>query len=224
MSFNRKLSEQDEIILKRAALEVGDGQTVNLGIGLPTLLPVYLPQGLRVMFHSENGFLGMGKPAANGTPDDDIIDAGGRACHLIPGAACFDSVMSFTIVRGGKLDLVVLGAFEISSYGDLANWIIPGKLTPGMGGGMEIAQKAKRVMVVTSHMDKNGKPKFVGKCSLPLTAHGCVDTLVTERAVFRRKAGHLTLSSINSGHTIQSALEGLDFDVPVQDGLEAWAA
>ncbi|TAL31979.1 MAG: 3-oxoacid CoA-transferase subunit B [Alphaproteobacteria bacterium] len=224
MSFNRKLSEQDEIILKRAALEVSDGQTVNLGIGLPTLLPVYLPKGVRVMFHSENGFLGMGKPVPGGTPDDNVIDAGGRSCQLVPGASCFDSVLSFTIVRSGRLDLVVLGAFEVSSAGDLANWMIPGKLTPGMGGGMEIAQKAKRVMIVTSHMDKQGRPKIVKKCSLPLTAPGCVDTLVTERAVFRRRDGRLMLSSINPGHTLKSALEGLDFDVPVQDGLEAWAA
>jgi 3-oxoacid CoA-transferase B subunit len=220
----RKLSEQDEIILKRAALEVPDGETVNLGIGLPTLLPVYLPAGVRVMFHSENGFLGMGKPIPGGTPDDNIIDAGGRACALVPGAACFDSVMSFTIVRGGRLGLVVLGAFEVSSAGDLANWTIPGKSTPGMGGGMEIAQKAKRVMVVTSHFDKQGKPKFVKQCSLPLTAPSCVDTLVTERAVFRRRDGRMVLSSVNPGHTQKSALEGLDFDVPVQSELEAWAA
>lgn len=222
MSFNRKLSEQDEIILKRSALEVDDGQTVNLGIGLPTLLPVYLPPSVQVMFHSENGFLGMGKPIEGGTPDDNVIDAGGRACNLVEGASCFDSVMSFTIVRGGKLDLVVLGAFEVSLAGDLANWIIPGKLTPGMGGGMEIAQKAKRVMVVSSHFDKQGKPKFVKQCSLPLTAPACVDTLVTERGVFRKKEGKLTLCDIQPGHTVMSALEGIEFDVPL-DGLDAAA-
>ena len=222
MSFNRQITEKDEIILKRAAQEVRNGQTVNLGIGLPTLLPVFLPKGADVMFHSENGSLGTGTPVENGTPDDPVIDAGGRSCALVPGAACFDSVMSFTIVRSGKLDLVVLGAFEVAVNGDLANWMIPGKSTPGMGGGMEVAQKAKRVLVVSHHLDKNGKPKLVSKCRLPLTAPRCVETLITERAVFRRKNGHLTLTSLHPDCTQEMALKDFDFDMPVERDLEEW--
>jgi 3-oxoacid CoA-transferase B subunit len=222
MSFHRQLSPEDEIILKRAAREVRDSWTVNLGIGLPSLLPVYLPQNTQLTFHSENGIVGLGKPVEGGTPDYHVIDAGGRAYDMQDGAACFDSILSFTLIRGGRLDLAVLGSFEVAANGDLANWMIPGKLTPGMGGGMEVAQKARHVMIVSRHMDKEGKPKFVKSCSLPLTAAGCVGTLVTERAVFRRQNGKMTLASIHPDHTSDSALEGLDFNVPALEKMEPW--
>jgi 3-oxoacid CoA-transferase B subunit len=222
MSFDRQLSDDERELLRRAAREVPKGALVNLGIGLPTFLPRFLPEDSEVVLHSENGFVGLGPPLEDGNPDHHVIDAGGRACTVQPGAAFFDSVMSFTIVRGGHLDLSVLGAFEVSVDGDLANWKIPGKLTPGMGGAMELAQKSKQVLVVSRHLDKKGRGKLVASCSLPLTAAACVDTLVTERAVFRRREGRMRLTSVRPGLQVETALEGLDVDVPVDDPLEPW--
>jgi len=216
------MDAQEEIIVRRAAREIESGMVVNLGIGIPTLIPGVLPKGTDVLFHSENGFVGMGAPDPDGTRDSDVIDAGGRPVHLTKGAACFDSLLSFTIVRGGNLDLAVLGAFEVSLTGDLANWMIPGKLTPGMGGGMELAQKANKVVVVSRHLDKKGRGKLVPECTLPLTARGCVDVLITERAVFRRRDGVLTLVSIHPDQTLETVKEGLDVDYPVADAMENW--
>ncbi|MBZ0135433.1 MAG: hypothetical protein K8I27_03540 [Planctomycetes bacterium] len=218
----RELTVNERTLLARAAREVRHGMVVNLGIGLPQFLPGYIPDGVDVSFHSENGFVGMGKGDIEGTPDSDVIDAGGRACQVVKGAAFFDSLMSFAIVRGGNLDLAVLGAFEVGVNGDLANWKIPGKLTPGMGGGMELAQKANHVLVISHHLDKRGRGKLVGQCSLPLTAPKCVGTLVTERAVFRRLEGRMTLVSAHPDHGKNGALEGIDADVPVADSLENW--
>jgi 3-oxoacid CoA-transferase B subunit len=212
----------EAIILRRAARELRSGMLVNLGIGLPTRLPAFLAPDLDVTFHSENGFTGMGPPLAGGTPDHHTIDAGGRACTVVPGAAFFDSLLSFTIVRGGNLDLAVLGAFEVSITGDLANWKIPGKLTPGMGGAMELAQKANRVLVVSRHTDKRGRGKLVRDCTLPLTASGCVDTLITDWAVFRRRNGRLYLTSVHPDRTVETVLGCLDVAVPVLDSLEPW--
>lgn len=218
----RELTALETTVLKRAAREIQHGMVVNLGIGLPQFLPEHLPAGTDVTFHSENGFVGMGEGNPEGTPDSDVIDAGGRACRIVTGAAFFDSLTSFAIVRGGNLDLAVLGAFEVSVNGDLANWKIPGKLTPGMGGGMELAQKANHVLVISHHLDKHGRGKLVPKCSLPLTAPGCVGTLVTERAVFRRVDGRMKLTSIHPDFDHKSALEGIDADVPTAEKLEPW--
>lgn len=218
---SRKLKPEEEALLRRAAREVKHGMVVNLGIGLPQFLPEYLPK-IDVTFHSENGFTGMGEGNPDGTPDSDIIDAGGRACKVVKGAAFFDSLMSFAIVRGGNLDLAVLGAFEVSVAGDLANWKIPGKLTPGMGGGMELAQKANHVLVISRHTDKHGRGKLVEKCSLPLTARACVGTLVTEKAVFRKANGKMQLASVHPDVSPEQALEGIDADVSVANKLEAW--
>jgi 3-oxoacid CoA-transferase B subunit len=220
----RRLDAAEEILIRRAARELASGMVVNLGIGLPTFLPRYLPESVDVTFHSENGFAGMGPPLEGGTPDHDVIDAGGRACTVVTGAAFFDSLLSFTIVRGGNLDLAVLGAFEVSLAGDLANWKIPGKLTPGMGGAMELAQKANRVLVVSRHLDKRGRGKIVSECSLPLTAPRCVDTLVTERGVFRRREECLRLTSVHPDQTVASALEGCPKGMPVAEPLEPWGA
>ena len=218
----RDLSQDESTLLRRAARELRHGMRVNLGIGLPQFLPDFLPAGVDVIFHSENGFVGMGAGDPEGTPDSDVIDAGGRACHVVPGAAFFDSLMSFAIVRGGHLDLAVLGAFEVSVDGDLANWKIPGKLTPGMGGGMELAQKATHVLVISHHLDKRGRGKLVPEISLPCTARRCVDVLITERAVFRRVEGRMHLASIHPSFDARSALEGIQADVPVAGSLEPW--
>lgn len=213
--------EQEEIIVRRAAAELRNGMLVNLGIGLPTLIPSVLPAGLSVTLHSENGFVGVGAPV-QGTPDHNVIDAGGRACSLVKGAACFDSSFSFALVRGGKLDVAILGAFEVSLNGDLANWMIPGKLTPGMGGGMELAQKAKKLIVLSRHADKNGTPKLVQQCTLPLTAPACVDLLITELAVFELLNNQLTLVSVHPSTTKGEVLKQFSFAVPSLETLRPW--
>ncbi len=229
MSFHKQMGEVEEVIVRRAAAELEamakaseKGIVANLGIGMPTFIPRVLPRGVPVLFHSENGFVGMGPPVDGGTPDHPVIDAGGRAVELETGAAAFDSVTSFALVRGGRLDLAVLGAFEISLEGDLANWMIPGKLTPGMGGGMELAQKARRVLVVSRHLDKKGNGKLVENCRLPLTARRCVDVLITERAVFRRIDGRLRLAAVHPDQTVESAREGMPAGLEVLSPLEDW--
>jgi 3-oxoacid CoA-transferase subunit B len=222
MTAPRQLAPEEETIVRRAALEIVSGLTVNLGIGLPTQIPRFLPAGVEPLFHSENGFTGMGPRIEHLTPDHHVIDAGGQACEIVPGGAFFDSLMSFAIVRGGNLDLAILGAFEVSVAGDLANWKIPGRLTPGMGGGMELAQKANRVLVITRHLDKRGRGKIVSQCTLPVTAHRSVDTVITERAVLRMRDGRLTMTSVHPDCTMESAMEGIDAPVGIAADPEPW--
>ena len=175
--------ELRERIARRGALEVFPGARVNLGIGLPTLIPAYLSSCDGVWIHSENGFLGMGEACDAGGEDPDLIDAGGRYVKLVPGASFFDSALSFAIVRGGRLDLCFLGAFQVDLSGNLANWRIPGRLVPGVGGAIELAQKVPRVIVTTLHAERSGAPKLVEACTLPLTARACVALVITELAV-----------------------------------------
>jgi 3-oxoacid CoA-transferase B subunit len=172
-----------EKIAARAAREVQPGQVINLGIGIPTMIPDYLSDVTEVFIQSENGILGVGPRCRRGTEDRNLIDAGGSYVTLNPGASFFDSAVSFAIIRGGRVDITFLGTLEVSAEGDLANWIIPGKMAPGIGGGMELAQKARRVIVTTSHTTRDGRPKILERCTLPLTAKGCVTTIVTELAV-----------------------------------------
>ena len=176
------MSYKDKIA-KRAAAEIQDGQIINLGIGIPTLIPKYLVGKKQVIVHSENGILGMGNPCRRGSEDRNLIDAGGTYVTMETGGSFFDSVLSFALVRGGRLDLAVIGALQVSSAGDLANWIIPGKYAPGIGGGMELAQKARRLIITTTHTTRDGKPKILKHCDLPLTAKGCVNAIITELAV-----------------------------------------
>lgn len=220
----RQLDRDEETIVSRAALELESGMVVNLGIGLPTHIPLYLPDDVEPLFHSENGFVGMGKRLEHLTPDHDVIDAGGQACELVKGGAFFDSVMSFAIIRGGNLDLAVLGAFEIGLNCDLANWKIPGKLTPGMGGATELAQKANSVLVITRHLHKKGRAKIVTRCSLPVTARGCVETVITERAVLRRRDDALVVTSIHPDHTVDSVMEGGDARIEMAEPLQPWVS
>lgn len=172
-----------EKIAARAAREVQPGQVINLGIGIPTMIPDYLPDSSEVFIQSENGILGIGPRCRNGTEDRNLIDAGANYVTVVPGASFFDSALSFAIIRGGRVDVSFLGTLEVSANGDLANWIIPGKMAPGIGGGMELAQKARRVIVTTSHTTREGRPKILPRCTLPLTARGCVRTIITELAV-----------------------------------------
>jgi 3-oxoacid CoA-transferase B subunit len=172
-----------EKIARRAAKEIAPGQVINLGIGIPTLIPNYIPEDKHVLIQSENGILGMGPRCKRGTEDRNLIDAGGNYVTTKPGASFFNSALSFALIRGGRLDVAFLGALEISETGDLANWIMPGKYAPGIGGGMELAQKAKRLIVTTSHTTRSGNPKILKECTLPLTAKACVNTIITELAV-----------------------------------------
>ncbi len=207
-----------EKIAVRAAREVQSGQVINLGIGIPTMIPRYLPDGMGIWVHSENGILGMGLRCRRGTEDRNLIDAGGNYVTLIPGASFFDSALSFALVRGGRLDAAFLGALEISQTGDLANWIIPGKHAPGIGGGMELAQKARRVIVTTTHTTRNGRPKILKQCTLPLTAKGCVDLIITEQAVIEVTADGLQLKEIAADANIDQVIANTAADLMIPDG------
>jgi 3-oxoacid CoA-transferase B subunit len=207
-----------EKIAVRAAREVQPGQVINLGIGIPTMIPRYLPDNMGIWVHSENGILGMGLRCQRGTEDRNLIDAGGNYVTLMPGASFFDSSLSFALVRGGRLDVAFLGALEISQTGDLANWIIPGKHAPGIGGGMELAQKAKRVIVTTTHTTRNGQPKILDQCTLPLTAKGCVDLIITEQAVIEVTADGLRLKEIASDATVEQVAANTAAELIMPDG------
>lgn len=170
-------------MVARAAREIQPGMVVNLGIGLPTKVVDHLPADFPVCLHTENGLTGIGPTLPSEQADRNLIDAGGAYVSTIPGSAFFDSATSFALVRSGRLDLTMLGAFEVAANGDLANWKIPGKFSPGVGGGIELAQKARRVIVLSTHTDRAGNPKLKDQCSLPLTARGCVTRIFTDLAV-----------------------------------------
>ena len=170
-------------MIARAAREITPGMTVNLGIGLPTKVVDHLPSDFEVCLHTENGMAGIGPTLPYDRADRQLIDAGGAYVSTVPGSAFFDSVTSFAMVRSGRLDLTMLGAFEVAANGDLANWKIPGKFSPGVGGGIELAQKARRVVVLTTRTDRAGNPKLKAECTLPLTAQGCVARIFTDMAV-----------------------------------------
>lgn len=194
-------------IAKRAEQEIAPGKVVNLGIGIPTMIMKYLDPEKNVFVHSENGILGMGVHCSREKADRNLIDAGGGYVGLIEGASFCDSVLSFSLVRGGRLDISFLGALEVSQRGDLANWIIPGKYSPGIGGGMELAQKSRRLVITTAHCDRKGNPKILKECTLPITAKGCVDRIITELAVIDIVDGLLVLKEVASESSVDEIIQ-----------------
>ena len=193
------------IIARRIAEELRSGMLVNLGIGIPTQVANYIPPGISVFFQSENGLIGTGPMPEEGLAQPRLTDAGGRPVSALPGACAFDSAMSFGLIRGGHLDMTVLGGLQVDEDGHLANWMIPGKMVPGMGGAMDLVSGAKRVVVAMQHTAK-GKPKIVKRCSLPLTSMRAVDLVVTELAVIGFPGGRATLLETAPGVTVEQVV------------------
>ena len=208
--------EPQAVIARRIARELAPGMLVNLGIGIPTLVANYVPPGLNVFFQSENGLIGTGPIPEQGLAHPLLTDAGGRPISALPGASTFDSAMSFALIRGGHVDITVLGGLQVDANGHLANWMIPGKMVPGMGGAMDLVSGAKRVIVAMQHAAK-GKSKIVQKCGLPLTSMRPVDLVVTDMAVMGFESGRITLMETAPGVSVAEVIAATEAELTIPD-------
>ncbi|AOS69979.1 MULTISPECIES: succinyl-CoA--3-ketoacid CoA transferase subunit B [Bacillus] len=213
------MKEARKRMVKRAVQEIKDGMNVNLGIGMPTLVANEIPDGVHVMLQSENGLLGIGPYPLEGTEDADLINAGKETITEVTGASYFDSAESFAMIRGGHIDLAILGGMEVSEQGDLANWMIPGKMVKGMGGAMDLVNGAKRIVVIMDHVNKHGESKVKKTCSLPLTGQKVVHRLITDLAVFDFVNGRMTLTELQDGVTIEEVYEKTEADFAVSQSV-----
>lgn len=211
--------DKKEFIARRVAKELKDGDVVNLGIGLPTMVANYIPQDVNVYFQSENGFIGLGPAPEAGNEDPYIVNAGAQCVTILPGGVFFDSATSFGIIRGGHVDITVLGALQVDQQGNLANWMIPGKIVPGMGGAMDLVTGAKKVIVAMEHTAK-GSPKILKECTLPLTAKGKVSLIITEMAVFEVTESGLILTELNPEYRLEDVKAGTEADFLISKNIK----
>ena len=209
-----------EKIARRTAEFFEDGDLVNLGIGLPATVANYLPEGVKIQLQSENGFIGIGETPDEKDWDRDLVNAGGQPTTILPGGATFDSCMSFGLIRGGHVNATFLGALEVDQDGNLANWIIPGKMLPGMGGGMDLVVGAQKVIIAMTHCTKDGTPKILKKCSLPLTGMRVVDYIVTEKCVLHYTDEGLVLEELAPGVSAEDVIASTDADLVIPDNIQ----